>query len=90
MVFRKDLHCFPYTLSGLKSILQRHSVKYHCYADDIHLYVSFPPNQCQALLTIQNLESVVEDICSWLSLNSLKLNCEKPEFILFGSKAQLK
>ena len=34
---------FSIYLSSIKSILQRHSVKYHCYADDIQLYVSFPP-----------------------------------------------
>ncbi len=80
---------FSIYLSGIKSILQRHSVKYHCYADDIQLYVSFPPSQSQALCSIHNLESCVEDICSWLSLYSLKLNCAKSEFLLFGSKVQL-
>ena len=31
----------------------------------------------------------MEDICSWLSVYSLKLNCAKSEFLLFGSKVQL-
>ena len=34
----------------------RHSVHYQLYADDIHIFVSFPPNQTQASQALRNLE----------------------------------
>ena len=34
------------------------------------------------------LESCLEDVKKWLSVNKLKLNPDKTEFIVFGSKIQ--
>ena len=80
---------FSIYLLGLKKILQRHDIKYHCYADDIQLYISFSPNQVDSLHAVRKLESCVEDIRVWMSSHSLKLNDEKSQFLYIGSKAQL-
>ena len=62
---------------------------YHCYADDIQLYVSFTPNQEDAIRTLGKLEACVHDVRQWMSSNSLKLNDDKSQFLCFGSKAHL-
>ena len=47
---------FSIYLTGLRDIFHRHSVHYHLYADDIQIFVSFPPNQTSATQAIRNLE----------------------------------
>ena len=76
-------------LLGLKRILHCHSVYYHLYADDIQLCVSFKPNQSDAVGAIRNLEACIKDVAVWMNSHSLKLNNEKTEFVLFGSKVNL-
>ena len=80
---------FSIYLTGLRKVLQRHSVHYHLYADDIQIFVSFPPNQTQASQALRNLEKCIADINAWMNSNSLQLNHSKCEFMLFGSKSQL-
>ena len=80
---------FSIYLLGLRPILQRHSVNYHIYADDIQLYVSFRPLQSAADESLKILESCINDINSWMHSHSLQLNQSKCEFLLFGSKTQL-
>ena len=80
---------FSIYLTGLRKVLQRHSVHYHLYADDIQIFVSFPPNQTQASQALRNLEKCIADINTWMNSNSLQLNHSKCEFMLFGSKSQL-
>ena len=80
---------FSIYLTGLQKIFQRHSVHYHLYADDIQIFVSFPPHQIKASQTLRNLENCIADIDAWMKSNSLQLNRSKCEFMLFGSKLQL-
>ena len=80
---------FSIYLIGLGHILRQHKINYHIYADDIQLYVSFKPNQADALHALGQLENAMKDIYSWLNSHSLKLNMAKSEFLLFGSKTQL-
>ena len=58
------------------------------YADDIQIFVSFPPNQTQASEALRKLEKCIADIDAWMKSNSLQLNHSKCEFMLFGSKSQ--
>ena len=80
---------FSIYLTGLRNILRSHSVHYHLYADDIRIFISFPPNQTQASQALHNLEKCIADIDTWIKSNYLQLNHSKCEFILFCSKSQL-
>ena len=62
----------------------------HVYANDTQLYISFSPNDIEEQL---NILSAIEDcaaaIRSWMSEDKLKLNDDKTEFLLVGTKQQL-
>jgi hypothetical protein len=71
----------------LGNIIEQHSIKYKCYADDIQLYHSFPPVMHE--LAKEKLESCVRDIRQWLLYNLLSLNSAKSELIVCGTRQQL-
>ena len=81
---------FTLYTSPLGDICRKYGVKYHCYADDKQNYLSFKPNikgnqeEC-----IRNLELCIAEIRKWMQTNLLKLNDEKTEFLLVGTKQQL-
>ena len=74
----------------LGRICRKHSIGYHLYADDQQIHLSFKPciigshEQC-----IKRLEDCIAEIHEWMTLNLLKLNDNKTEFILFGTRQQL-
>ena len=80
---------FSIYLSELRDVFDRHHIRYHCYADDVQIYVSFVPNQQNASSAIHKLESCLVDVIQWMGSHSLKLNNEKSEMILLGSVAHL-
>ena len=54
--------------------------------------MSFRPqyhNTVNQDISIKNLENCLEDIRAWMSLNFLKLNENKTEFIIVGVRQQL-
>ena len=74
----------------LVRICRKHSIGYHLYADDQQIYLSFKPQikgSCEQC--IKRLEDCIAEICQWMTLNLLKLNDDKTEFILFGTRQQL-
>jgi hypothetical protein len=75
----------------LVEILEKWGTEFHLYADDTQLYMSFTcNNQTNDYLTITNvLKSCLDEVRHWMTKNFLKLNEEKTEFMLIGSKAQL-
>ena len=63
----------------------RHAgIRFHFYADDTQLYVHLTHKH--ATLAFERLKNCLDDVGKWLSVNKLKLNPDKTEFILFGSK----
>ena len=74
---------FSLYMLPLASIFERHEVSFHCYADDIHIYM--PLN----VKNLQPLFDCMKDIKTWMNLNFLNLNGEKTELIVFGNPKPL-
>lgn len=61
--------------------------KYHIYADDVQVYISFKPED--ASFAIGKLNDDLARISSWSHVNSLLLNPLKTKFMVFGTKHKL-
>ena len=61
-------------------------ISFQFYADDTQLYVHLTHKNVASAL--DKLSHCLEDVKRWLSTNKLKLNPDKTEFIVFGSKSQ--
>ena len=78
---------FSLYTSPLSTLIGRHKgVNFHFYADDTQLYVHLSHRNASA--AFDKLNRCLQDVKEWLSASKLKLNPDKTEFILFGSKKQ--
>ena len=77
---------FTLFTTPLGSEISKNSLKYHLYADDTQLYISFTPTN--SALSLDTLTTTFTDIISWMNLNKLLLNPSKTEFLLIGTKQQ--
>ena len=60
------------------------------FADDHTLRDQFKANdRDEEIASISRLEKSAEDLKTWMDENRLRMNSEKTEFIMFGSKVQL-
>ena len=57
------------------------------YADDTHVYIEL--SQWDTHKSISSLSDCLTDISQWMKSSELKLNYDKIEFIIIGSKQQL-
>ena len=77
----------PLYASPLSTLIGKHKgVIFHFYADDTQLYVHL--SHMNASAAIDKLNRCLQDVKEWMSASKLKLNPDKTEFILFGSKKQ--
>ena len=78
---------FSLYTTPLSLVIGKHKgVKFHFYADDTQVYIHlFQKNSSAAF---DNLNRCMDDIKEWMSASKLKLNPDKTEFIVFGSKKQ--
>ena len=80
---------FTVYTSPVRDIILKYNLNDHVYADDTQLYITFKSSQEPADSCITTLEKCIQEIRSWMRRNFLKLNDEKTEFLLFGSRQQL-
>lgn len=66
----------------LGSIYQKHAISFHCYADDIQMYL---PSWKQDRSSTESLLNCLHEVKSWMSLNFLNLNESKTEIIWIGA-----
>ena len=78
-----------YTLytSPLGSIIKKHNILYHMYADDTQLYQSVCPSELPSLL--EKFETCIKEVKHWMKTNKLQLNEEKTECLIFNFSGQL-
>ena len=73
---------FSLYTNPISSIIHSHSsINHHFYADDTQLYITLTPT---------NFSRSIQKLKNFMSANKLKLNPEKAEFILIGSKNNCK
>ena len=78
---------FSLYTSPLSTLIGRYNgVNFHFYADDTQLYVHLSHMNVSA--AFDKLNRCLQDIKEWMSASKLKLNPDKTQFILFGSKKQ--
>ena len=77
---------FTAYMSPLGDIIKRHGLQYHLYADDSQLYLAFNPTTADADRARECMEHCIHDIKTWMTLNYLKLNEDKTEVLVIGSR----
>jgi hypothetical protein len=74
--------------SPVGDIFRKHNIDFHLYADDTQVYVSFSPGD--EATALKRLELCISEVSIWMAQNYLKLNESKTDFIVLGSKHNLK
>uniref|UniRef100_A0A3B5PWV6 Reverse transcriptase domain-containing protein n=1 Tax=Xiphophorus maculatus TaxID=8083 RepID=A0A3B5PWV6_XIPMA len=72
---------FSLYLLPLGSVLRKHGISFHCYADDCQIYL---PLKQKDVHSIKHLLACLGDIKAWLALNFLNFNENKTEVMVFG------
>jgi len=73
--------------SPITDIINSHGLWSHCYADDSQIYFYCSPDQVANLT--QSFSRCIADLEDWMTVNRLKLNCDKTEFLWISSQYQL-
>ena len=71
----------------LRDIIRKFGYHLHIYADDTQVYISLKPAAVNA--AVPAIESCLTQIQNWMSANFLKLNSDKTEIVIFGTRQQL-
>lgn len=83
--------CYRFTLCVSKLFdIKGHLPHVHTYADDTQLYIAFKPDSAvNALDAVNAMELCIRDLRTCMLHDKLKLNDDKTEFILIGTRQQL-
>ena len=65
----------------LGEILSTHNIPFHCYADDVQLYL---PLKADGQVALQSLLACLTNIKEWMGANFLSLNERKSEIVVFS------
>ena len=66
-------------------MIGHYNIWYHFYADDSHLYDSAVPDEVPHMAA--NLSIAIAGVCTWMADNKLKMNEDKTEIILIGTRS---
>ena len=81
---------FSLYASKLFNFVESHLPNPHYYADDTQLHIAFRPgNVLEEIAAITTMESCIADISQWMHSDKLKLNSDKTECLLIGTRQQL-
>ena len=81
---------FTVYASKLFEVIKSHLPDAHAYADDTQLYLSFQEDsEADQAEAVSAMERCIASISNWMKLDKLKLNSDKTEIILIGTKPQL-
>ena len=84
-------HLYSNYVSPLGNLLALLCLLFHLYADDTQLMKVVEPNSVQKQHeSISQLETGIMKVGSWMKDNKLQLNRDKTEFMIIGTKNQLK
>lgn len=72
---------FSLYILPLGSILRKHGISFHCYADDTQLYLPLKRNDNSS---VKLLLDCLADIKAWMAMNFLHFNESKTEIVIFG------
>ena len=78
---------FTLYTTPLSSVISRHNIRHHLYAYDTQIYLSLSKTDHEMSLSL--VQQCLQDVSDWMIASKLKLNPDKTEFILIGTKAQL-
>ena len=59
---------FTLYMAPLCDLLRKHGVRYHCYADDTQIYLSFKPEDVQSACS--RIENCIADFREWMNKTS--------------------
>ena len=77
---------FSLYITPLSQLLSLHGVKFHFYADDTQIYMSFSPSD--SLPSLSRLSDILNITKNWFQANKLALNTSKTEYMIIGNKQQ--
>ena len=73
----------------MSTIIVKHNLQYHSYAGDTQIYRQCDNTDDAIKETINRLENCIADVSAWMKKNSLKINEDKTEFIMFQRNKEL-
>ena len=74
----------------LGMLIQILCILYHMFADDTQLHTSLDPNSTACQLQAKtSIENSISEISKWMSINRLKLNSDKTEFMILGTRQHI-
>ena len=82
---------FTLYVSPIGDICHQHNISFHGYTDDTRNYLSFRPDKhdTNKIRCKENLERCISEVHTWMCPNLLKLNDNKTEFLLIGTRNML-